>query len=438
MAITLGEAFITLGVKPENLEAISGFLSKVGNTSTALGQYEGKTVRAEKATKSLMQRFRDEIGSLNMIRLQFLAISTAIVTLAEKAGKVAFELSKFSVLTGLSAEKLEVWQQQAAQVGISADEMASSIESLQKASVEWSMGEGNPAWAFLGIDPRQDPFAVLDQLKDKFKEFNPAWANKLGADLGLSKDMIYFLKEAKNLKPSDKSFLLSDKEISKLKEFHLFFNRIWDNSKRMLQKFGLVVMPIAEFILNAVDRLSHAFLDLGMGLNRLITNFQALAPILTIIFATLGVALFPVTALIIGLALAFEDVMTYLRGGDSITGRLIAEFSDLNNLIKDTLSLLAGLADTITGGMFSGEIGAWFDKAIKWADDAKGAGKLFGPADEAAAGVATGGMSKVDQTNNININISGAKNPKEIVREAQEKINKSIVDSFYQLPMGVK
>jgi cell division protein ZapA (FtsZ GTPase activity inhibitor) len=438
--LNIGEIFLRLGVKGENLEKLGKFKTDAHGAAGAAGSLASAAGKIDQKLKEAGDRIREFLGPLTTIRLQMLATVGAMTLLTEKASKVAFELSKFTNLTGLSAQKLQEWQQAAAASNVSAEEMQTSIEGLRQASVDISLGKGNLApWAMLGIDPRQDPFVILDQLQTKLKAFPAAMGTKLAGDLGLGGNMINFLKEAKNLQAVDKSLLLSDKEIARLKEFNILFNRIWDNAKRTMQQFGIIAQPIAEFVLKAFDRMSRAMMDGVRVVQWLGDRFKSLGPILGAIAVAVAAYFFPVTAALIATALVLEDIASYARGDDSIIGRLIERYKDFHAVLLDVTLALAAIADIVTGGAYTDQISAWVtgkeERYQQGEQQKNGPGFSISPGSPLGSAI----QSPLNQTNNVNITVSGAGSPEEVATRLDKKI-RDVKDSsartMFQLPLG--
>jgi hypothetical protein len=246
---------------------------------------------------------------------------------------------------------------------VSGAELQTTIEHIQRSGAEISLGRGNIApWALLGIDPRQDPFDVLNTLQARLQGMSPAMGTMLAGDLGLSPTIVSFLKEMKSLPKANSELILTDAEIKRLKAFNVEFNRVWTVGKRSLQKLGEVMLPIASTAVWMVDRMAAALRTATRGASELTEVFKAGAPILAAIGVVLAAAFFPVTTAIVGLLLLFEDLMTWSKGGNSLTGDLFGPFEKWRGTLKDIKEYI----DDIKKGVMSlidvpaGKIAEWF------------------------------------------------------------------------------
>lgn len=407
--MNVGEIFLKLGVRPENMAALTTFTSRVKGTVEQTRAMSGASTKARISLGGLNQEFQKLVGPTAAIKTYILGAVSSLTYMTKKVSDVAFDLAKFSNLTGLSSVKLEEWQQRAAVAGVSADELASSVEALQRQATEIRLGRGNIApWALLGIDPRQDPFAVLSQLQNKLKSFSPALGKTLAEDVGLTSGVINFLKEAKNLPQSDRSLLLSEKEIQRLKEYNLLFNQIWDNAKRAVQKFAVTLLPITREILVDLGRLTRALVDMVKGLEWLAQRFQGFGKVAAVVLTGLAAYIFPLTAAITGLILLMEDIATYMRGGKSMTGEILKYFGpDKDEKGNTTKGVFEKAGTRVWEGIksFGSGLGNMWDEAKK----------------------------SFNQTNNINIQIDGSKDPKQTGTEVKKALDNQTSAVYYQM-----
>lgn len=408
----VGEMFVRLGVKPGDLSGLDQVNAKVRQSlAESVGGFEKTTsglylpggpatadpkVRTEvekttsakvkdtsatntmaKAHQGLIKTLSGVVNPLNMLRVKMLAVFGAMTYATDQAGKYSAALTRFQLVTGLSMQGLQALQQQFALSGVSAEETTGAVEGLQRAAAEIKLGGGNLApWAILGIDPRSDPFTTLRKIQERMKAIPTEYSTAALRQLGLTNGVIAALHEMASIPPPNADFLLSDKEIKRLKEFNVYWNRVWDEGHRGLMKIGYAVLPVVDWIVYGIHRISLAvtrlvnfFGGIANGL-REVKVFAAGA--LAILFAMFAGPLLPITLLI----LALEDLSSYLHGDKSVIGDAIAYFSDWRNVIEDVatwlqvaLSYMGELADMIgrvTGlwnSDFAGAIGKWAEES---------------------------------------------------------------------------
>ena len=169
MGLKIGEFFVALGIdtKKQDSATLNDFLKGLLNLD----------LRAVAAT-----------GGLVLVGKYLRNITTQAV----KAGQ---SLYSFQTQTGLSSNQLQKWSYFAEQMGSSAEDVESSVKALSMATQQILLGQGNIApFQFLGIDPRQDPFKILDDLRKRLKTLDPEMARFWVTQLGLSESMINVLK----------------------------------------------------------------------------------------------------------------------------------------------------------------------------------------------------------------------------------------------------
>lgn len=437
MDMNLGQMMIRLGfaklagsdeVQKNFAGATKGITEKLG----ALGE---KFKGMKPAISGFVAKIGEGVAKLQAYRYHVVAVATAIVALTKNSASSAAALSKFHNLTGLSTQSLQRWQQMGAAVGISSDEMTSSMMELQQKMQAVRMGQGDVTpWARLGIGISGDPEKVMRDLSKRLSSMPKAMGVKFGRDLGLSDDMLNMLMEMRNLPEPDHSLILSETEIKDLNEFNISFNSIMDKSKRVMEKLGAAMRPIAEFIMHIFDRLTKAFMTTVKMIQRIVDAMGKLKPILIILGTLLAAMMFPWIAGIVLALAVWEDFMTYLEGGDSIIGDLVdtikgmaMEFKPLQMVldaigmaIDFVLEKLAALTEMGVGGLFS-SIGESMGGMWDWMMGNQLPGS--GVAPNAPTGAAIGAAGSTTNSSNMTVNINGAKEPKAIVDEIERRRN---------------
>jgi len=433
--MSLADLFINIGIKTLGLGEIQTAISAVtaaGNAAVpAAKKFDSFFDVMKKRTKS----FTDIATSFKKGQLIMGGLVASLMGLAKTASTVGAELTKFHNLTGLSTQKLQDLAQHAAASGVAFDDVVGSIEGLQKASNDIQLGRGNIApWAMLGIDPNQDPFVVLTQLQNKLKTFSAARGTALAEELGLSRDMVNFLREANSVSSGDKTLLLSDKEIKRLKSFNVEFNRAWDSSKRALQKLALALMPMANGVMTVWNKIIFDINYAGKGIDALGVKFKAFWKIIGVIGAALAIYFFPITSALIGIGLVLEDFAAFSRGDDSVIGVLVNKFKQWKEILENIIPMIKYAAELLK------------EFALDKLESLKsffgfGSSSGSGPQTSSTIGqvIPIGGVGAAassSQTNNVNINVNGSSSPEEVAKRVQQKLKDVIGNTMYQQPLG--
>lgn len=302
------------------------------------------------------------VQSLNLNSLKLLAGVTALngafYTMMALATRSAVELHRFAITTGQSTDDLQRWKAAAERGNVAGAGMVDAVKNIQRARTDLLFGNGEAAgpWVLLGIDPRQDPFKVLDQLKQKVRSLDPAVAGHVLRQAGFSEDMLYLLKQPNFGVPKlPGSLNISREEIDRLwqlggawKEFLYYLGQV---GTRFAAQF-------AEPLTAVLKGIGKLFVNLGMFVNWLergssgATAFKyavlgilvALASLSAVIAITMagpfGVFIAAVGGLAATLGLlvvTVQDFWVACRGGDSA-------FNWNDNLIVSTKNVeeLAG------------------------------------------------------------------------------------------------
>lgn len=103
-------------------------------------------------------------------------------------------LKQFAAESGASTDTLQKWQSVAQQTNTSMDAITESVKALAENRQKIKLGQGNiSGYQLLGIDPNQDPFKVLDELKQKTEGLAPAMKKTVLSQLGVSSQLIQVL-----------------------------------------------------------------------------------------------------------------------------------------------------------------------------------------------------------------------------------------------------
>lgn len=373
--------------------------------------------------KTAHQQLSRFVGKMNAYRIELLASASALIYFTHRMSSIAEQFVKISSLTGISADQLQRISAMASEAGASVDDLGGAIQQLQAASVDIMLGKGDISpYAFLGLDPHQDPLKLLEQIQMKLKTMPTALGTKAARDLGLSDDLIYFLRNVENLKPPPEETLLTEAEVKRLSEFNFYFNRIFDQGRRVMAKFGAALTPFVNELLYAFGRMSEMFGSLFNMLAPFNKQIEILLKVLGAIALVVGAVLFPFIKwmLVIGMLLAVvEDLYSYFKGDKSVFGGLV-------DLVKQSVEWISKLIDK-----FLAMITAFTSSPIARLTETMA--NMISPSGPAGAG-AGGGVGSV--TNNNNIIVNGAKSPAEVATEVTDKINRTTSDAYYQFAPG--
>lgn len=311
-------------------------------------------------------------------------IEVEMSKIAVDAMNAAVGFQMFTNQTGLSWQQLQKWQIVAEQAHVSGDAVASSVEALERNLAAIRLGQGNIApFQLLGIDAHQNAFGVLEQLRNRIKGLNRATATNLITQMGLSPQMMNVLTL------SDKEFEHFGKTVQGMSAAQ---EQSFLRAKESLIQFGLV----AKYV--GFDIVGHLIDGFALLVDH-IKQLRLWMPGLVITASAMAIAFAPMTAGIVALVLALDDLAVYFEGGDSVIGLAIEGIKKLGVAIKDNLGGLTALGKIATvGSLLANPLGT--------------VGNVVG-----------GAISKViNQSNTINVHSTGS--PHEVGKAVKQELDK--------------
>ena len=284
------------------------------------------------------------------------AFSVAIRKITDDAMDAAAGMKQFEAETGASYQELQKWQSVAEQTNNSSKALTESIKNLAANREKIKLGEGDiSGYQLLGIDPMQDPFEILEELRTKTKGLSDEQRKNVLGMMGVGAGMIQTLALSRDQfdAMASRSFIISPKAIETLnatkssvdllgKAFKYikaqitvaispqikqltrqFSNFIKVNEKGIIKGFqkGLTYVKLFLTAIARVARLIDNLVRSTVGWERAI-KYAAIA------FGVLNAVLFAspiglITAGIILLIALIEDLYVYSKGGKSLFGVLM-------------------------------------------------------------------------------------------------------------------
>ncbi len=277
--MNIGELFVTLGVKGKGLGTLKDVAKMVADLP----------VDAAAAIAGMA------------------GISFELSKMAEEALATSVAFQAFSNQTGLSWQELQKWQNVAEQANISAQSVAQSVSTLERNLAEIRLGRGNVApFQILGISPNQNAFAVIEQLRSRIKNLNPATATNLISQMGLTPDMMNVLR-------------LTDHQFTE------FANHVHGINERQQQDFLKSKLALVQLGQTFKYYIFGIIGDFSAVINKAM-QFKDVMKQLGIAALALAAYFFPVTASIAALLLVLDDLAVYSVGGKSLFGEGIKGF----------------------------------------------------------------------------------------------------------------
>jgi hypothetical protein len=497
--MNLGQLFITLGVKIDKdvKGAQASFLKGIQNIrekAIALREKIGKVSGFSDFAHNFQEAAKESTGfvgmlsrlvtAANLARLAIVATAAAMIKLTMNAAEASEHLFKFSINTGMDTDALQKWQQQAGAAGVQAEEVAGSFKEMQRKAMEIQLGQADAgAFQLAGVSWTSDAETMMNQIEAMLKTRPAAMGTKLAADMGLSEDMISFLRMRSEMEPASTGLILSKEEIADLKDFNLKFTGSMNAFKMALTKLGAMLAPITKPLILLFSRfmkmtadLTQWFAGLGRWKNIILGIGAAIATGIAAFFFPVTSTVLMITAIIAGVALAIEDIYTFMEGGESFTGdmltgklydSIVAGFTSAKEWLKENWSILvawmgdelknilsviwdgiqllgqglvsmfSSLLEGTTIGKLLDKVGGFLTGAAEKTGGAVGAvSEFFSPSYQltppGAVGALAGNSGGVSQS--INIQVDGAKNPAAVGEEIATRLRRETTNAVYQMP----
>lgn len=381
----------------------------------------------------------------------------ALKKITDESMQTALSFKKFSSETGASMEELQKWQSVADEVSGSGQAVAESIKAITSNQEKIKLGQGNiSGYQMLGINPNQDPFKILEQLREKTKGLSQAMKKNVMEQMGVNKELLQTLELSKDkfdeMKKS--AFIIPESSIMAIDEARASSASLAGALKYLKGMITANLAPgiikinkaIMEWIRNnrdglikgirtAFDIISKfvgAIVNTAKVINSLITNtigwgnaLKILVGVLAIMNASLllsPIGLF--AAAIVMLIAVIDDLYVYSQGGDSLFGDLLKNNPALLELVENIKSIVSAFKD-----LFSmGDMKKMDELVKKWG--------VWG---EIIKGIAEG-LDAINALMNIgnkenylktNIGQKREKQYNELLKKGLKEGNKSIMGAFF-------
>ena len=245
-------------------------------------------------------------------------VSVRMRELAEVVMQAAASYEMFESTTGLSAEQLQAWQGAAHAANVSVETMTQSVQTLGQhlANVRFT-GQGIKPFQIMGIDPRGDPFQVMQRMIQWSRgQHDKAFAGNLFEEAGMSRQLLQLGR-------------LSDGELATFMKHaavmtsaqQTTFNRLTLAITEMHQSLMKLGYALMEYVIPPVTHALNIFNALLDVFVKYKTEVAAFGVALAAGFLAMNPALLLMVAAFGSLFLILDDMAVYMEGGDSLIGR---------------------------------------------------------------------------------------------------------------------
>lgn len=238
------------------------------------------TAKVEEFSKSMRGAKSVAIG----VAATVAAVAAGIVKIVDSATNAAVSLKQFAAESGASTQQLQQWQSVAQQTNTSMDAITESVKALADNRQKIKLGQGNiSAYQLLGINPDQDPFQVLEQLKAKTEGLAPAMKKTVLQQMGVSAQLIQVLNltNAQFDRMKANAFIIPDSAIQSVAAAKASM----DNLGSAVKWFNAL---LAEKLAPWIEKVTRKIIEwIKQNKDGLIQGIQRLFNILTRVFEVL-------------------------------------------------------------------------------------------------------------------------------------------------------
>ncbi len=361
-----------------------------GEAEKVIEDTKEAVIDTDKAAEKLGASFLETIGSAKGSIAGLLSLGAITASVVSQAAATD-QLGKFSQRLGVNIEDLGAWGEAVKRSGGSMEEFQGTVETLNDNITEIAKtggGAAAEAFARLGISAvnsegkMKGVFDLLPELADRFEGLSKSESIELGQRLGLDKSTMLLLQQGRGevdkLVERQRSLGLATAEDAAIAAT---FNDAMDDMRQVFgsltRNVGAYLLPafttilkgiesVAVFIRNNEDFVIGFFLGVASAITYyfLPAALSAAAAGLLAISPFLGMA-----AIVAGVGLAFallyDDIQTFLSGGDSVIGLiqegLIGAFESVKDTIFEALKALRDFYGFLIGSFLKG-ISTAFDK----------------------------------------------------------------------------
>lgn len=324
------ELFVTIDAKVRGLKKLEAFNKEMKQVMALLKEFNKavKSMSSSKTEEALAKADAEvsKEGSNRNGKKGFLAslqnapivasivyIGRAVLDLSRKIGSLvlsfsqaSYELLKLNRNFGVSTDAIQQFGYAAVASGVKMSDFNSAIAGLRKQSADIMLGRGNISpYALLGLNPHEDPEKLLVHLQQRLRELPESIGTAFASDLGLSPDMINFVRSGDFARMQARP-KLSRSDLNAIEQSRKLLLDVMNMFSLLGQKMLAYLSPIIK---NVFGRLNH-YIKLIISNTTLLktTIIGVILAISTALF-TLSPHLSAMMATLTAIALIIEDLV---------------------------------------------------------------------------------------------------------------------------------
>lgn len=264
---------------------------------------------------------------------------------------------RFTAETGQSAEELQKWANVAETVSGAGDSVATSIKAIVANQEKIKLGQGNiSGYQLLGIDPRANPFEVLEQLRTKLQNVSPAMRRNIASQFGISTELVQTLElsNAEFEKMAARAWIIPQSNIDGMNKAVSALAEVGNAFKYLQAELATKLAPLIEKVTKGIIAFAQMVTRGVLALDQIVRatiGWRAAIYMIVGALALLNKAflLSPIgmfTAAVILLLAILEDLYVYSTGsGKSLFGVLVEKFPAMGKAFDWVVDAVTGIRD---------------------------------------------------------------------------------------------
>ena len=338
----------------------------------------------EEKAKSFESSIKNVVIGLGSAILVAKTFTNTLKKMTEEALKSAQALKQIEVETGVNTDQLQRWQSVAERTNNSAQAVTSSIKAIVANQEKIKLGQGNiSGYQLLGIDPTQDPFEILEELRTETQGLSQGMKKEVLSQIGVSSELMQVLELTNDefTRMHGNAFVMSPSQIALLNRAKQsmngisevikgFSNEIVANLAPNIEKFNKLLekwirnnkeglIKGIQLTFKWITKFGQAIANSVKMIDKIVRNtigWENAIKGLLIVIAILNASLIasPIGLIIGGILLliaVLDDLYVYTTGkGQSLFGNLMKKFPDFEkklfgffNKLKDVKDLIFAL-----------------------------------------------------------------------------------------------
>ena len=376
--MNIKELFVSIKVNVNGLKKLQNFNKELKEVIASMGKLQRtmKSSNVAQAEKNLVDAntvldrqpdnrksgLFDKLGkapivaSLIYIGRTFLDVTKKVSSFVITISQASYELLKLNRNFGVSTSALQAFGYEAVANGVKMSDFNSAIANLRKQSADILLGRGNISpYALLGLNPHEDPEKLLVHLQQRLRELPESIGTAFASDLGLSPDMINFIRRGDFARIQARP-KLSGSELRTLERARNLLLDVSNMFSVLGQKMMTYLAPYIEIVfgrlnfylkeaMSSADKLQAVIISALVGIE---TAMFVMSPKLAVILNALA-----------GISLIIDDLVT--SGGRGI--KIWIDY------LTTKIEKILGLIDEKGKLTQAGEVGATIGRGIKKVSD---------------------------------------------------------------------